>query len=479
MLAMVVASAWLLSGSLAPPANADVKPSPSPSPIVARRIATGGIYNCALRSGKVYCWGLARGHTEGKAFAIPGIDDAVEVAAGYESACARHATGRVTCWDERAQHEVEGVTGSNGIAVGAELACATVGERVACWRPQYRAAAPPVAREVLGVADAIQVAAGFYHACALERGGTVKCWGRDMDGVLGTADDSEPSFDRGTAGADAWVAQAIDFRSGKFDTKAFWKATKPLDQQLARCVDALGADEQRRTIEFEIEVDGKGLVTDVRPLRSQLGAHATEALHRCAAAAWFADAPALRPESGKPATIAAMLFVQTQDGALRTARPVLDQAVALASNGYFTCAVLADTTLQCWGYTHGFDGPGIHGNRLQSPGRPAGIDGVRGLETVSIGWRHICGRRKDGTHLCFGANADGAFGPGIETSAKFVVRDVDQKRDYVEISAGPTMSCGLRKDGTAWCWGINDGGRLGTGDPKPGIRPPARVLGLP
>lgn len=450
----------------------------SPTPIAPRRVATGGVYNCAIRSAKVYCWGLARGQAEGKAFEIPGIDDAVEVAAGYESACARHASGRVTCWNEKAQHVVEGVSGSNSVAVGAEVACATVGKRIACWSPNFSANAAPRAREVYGIDDPIQLAAGFYHACALERGGAVKCWGKDSEGTLGTADAKEPSFDRGAANSASWVAQAIGAGDTPVDTKAFWKA-ESLERSLLACVGAIGVQDERRTMELELALDGEGNITDVRPLSSQLGSHATDAMNRCATKAYLSDSPKLPPASRRPTTVGVMLFLQSRAGALRTALPVMTGAVAVASNGYFSCGILADGSPQCWGYTHGFDGPGIHGDRLQSLGRAAPVDGVTGLTTLSIGWRHVCGRRTNQTHVCFGANVDGSFGSGIPTSTKYVVRDVDKKGEYVEISAGPTMSCGLRKDDSVWCWGINDGGRLGIGHGKGGTHPPARVLGIP
>ena len=107
------------------------------------------------------------------------------------------------------------------------------------------------------------------------------------------------------------------------------------------------------------------------------------------------------------------------------------------------------------------------------------VDGVSGLETISVGWRHLCGRRRDGSHVCFGANVDGAFGADFPISTDFIVRDVDAAKAYVEISAGPTLSCGIRSDTSVWCWGINDGGRLGIGHETGGIQPPAAVVGLP
>ncbi len=49
--------------------------------------------------------------------------------------------------------------------------------------------ASPVARDDLG--DVVSLAAGANHACVVERGGAVKCWGRGRAGQLGVANFSE------------------------------------------------------------------------------------------------------------------------------------------------------------------------------------------------------------------------------------------------------------------------------------------------
>jgi alpha-tubulin suppressor-like RCC1 family protein len=35
--------------------------------------------------------------------------------------------------------------------------------------------------------------------------------------------------------------------------------------------------------------------------------------------------------------------------------------------------------------------------------------------------------------------------------------------DAVALGVGAKHSCAVRRDGTAWCWGANDVGQLGTG----------------
>jgi hypothetical protein len=72
----------------------------------------------------VVCWGendagsLGDGTTEDRLapVAVPGIDDAVEIAAATDSTCARRRAGRVTCWGPLAG---EGARGPTDVA-GAE-----------------------------------------------------------------------------------------------------------------------------------------------------------------------------------------------------------------------------------------------------------------------------------------------------------------------------------------------------------------------
>ena len=43
----------------------------------------------------------------------------------------------------------------------------------------------------VGFIDVLQVAVGSAHACALVKGGGVKCWGRNADGELGVGNQTE------------------------------------------------------------------------------------------------------------------------------------------------------------------------------------------------------------------------------------------------------------------------------------------------
>jgi len=43
--------------------------------------------------------------------------------------------------------------------------------------------------------------------------------------------------------------------------------------------------------------------------------------------------------------------------------------------------------------------------------------------------------------------------------------------DVLQVSAFADHTCAVRRDGTAWCWGYNDDGELGSGDDSDAMNP--------
>ena len=84
--------------------------------------------------------------------------------------------------------------------------------------------------------------------------------------------------------------------------------------------------------------------------------------------------------------------------------------------------------------------------------------------TLSAGYTHTCGVRQDDSAWCWGDNSAGDLGDGSTLEADTPVRvHTHSGWDWVSVTAGVEHSCGLRGDGTAWCWGDNFNGELGDG----------------
>ncbi|MGE3138106.1 MAG: RCC1 domain-containing protein [Thermoleophilia bacterium] len=144
----------------------------------ATQISTGDGHRCAVRqAGGVSCWGdNGRGElgrdpethgSSGRPLAVPGVTGVRQVAAGDSFACALRSNGTAVCWGDN-------TSGQAGAGIGNPNGDLTE--------------VPP--SEVVGLTEAVQIAAGNDHACAVRAGGSVVCWGSNQFGQLG----------RGTAG---------------------------------------------------------------------------------------------------------------------------------------------------------------------------------------------------------------------------------------------------------------------------------------
>ena len=137
------------------------------------------------------------------------------------------------------------------------------------------------------------------------------------------------------------------------------------------------------------------------------------------------------------------------------------------SAGYeHTCALMADGTPVCWGND-------FHGE--SSP--PAGEK----FTDISAGFSYTCALRQDGTPSCWGYDLFRMDPDSKELfySSRFREIDVGEtneacglladggmlcnrgrsyqiEQEVHSISSGINASCALQRDGSSWCWGIND-----------------------
>jgi alpha-tubulin suppressor-like RCC1 family protein len=139
-------------------------------------LSAGDRHTCAVLGDEeqtVSCWGegadgqLGWGSTQPRTIPakVMGLAGAVEVSAGDNHTCARTSAGLVFCW---------GANDQGQLGNGTHLATLTPG------------AVPVPMSAVDGIPlNALELAAGGAHTCALRGDHTVACWGSDAAGQLG------------------------------------------------------------------------------------------------------------------------------------------------------------------------------------------------------------------------------------------------------------------------------------------------------
>jgi alpha-tubulin suppressor-like RCC1 family protein len=106
--------------------------------------------------------------------------------------------------------------------------------------------------------------------------------------------------------------------------------------------------------------------------------------------------------------------------------------------------------------------------------KPDGALPLSSWQTATLALDHGCGIRLDGTLWCWGRNDDHQLG-GAGAAEIYMPVQVGSDM-WLAVSAYESHTCGLRADHTVLCWGGNQDGTLGTGSATDSM-PPITVPG--
>ncbi len=155
-------------------------------------------------------------------------------------------------------------------------------------------------------------------------------------------------------------------------------------------------------------------------------------------------------------------------------------ATAITAGTKHTCALLDDGTVKCWGSgnfgslglddttTRG-DSAGEMGDNLPTVDLGTG----RTATAISAGSNYTCALLDDGTVKCWGRNSTGQLGLGNtqdrgdepgEMGDNLPAVNLGTGRTATAISAGLTHTCALLDNDAVKCWGYNGYGQLGQGN---------------
>ena len=144
---------------------------------------------------------------------------------------------------------------------------------------------------------------------------------------------------------------------------------------------------------------------------------------------------------------------------------------SLTSGGGQVCALSAGVAY-CWGWNHyGQLGLGIVDTSGQVHAAPDTVAGGHRFRTLSAGWYHTCGVAADSSAFCWGLNESGQLGTGGTSSPVTTPVAVTSALKFFALAAGSDHTCGIAADSLAYCWGSNSGGGLGDGTGVPHYTP--------
>jgi alpha-tubulin suppressor-like RCC1 family protein len=146
--------------------------------------------------------------------------------------------------------------------------------------------------------------------------------------------------------------------------------------------------------------------------------------------------------------------------------------LSVSAGSEHTCAVGADHTLWCWGLdTSRQLGDGKTTNSsVPVQEKTLGVDWA----SVSAGNAYTCGVKLDGSRWCWGSNTLGQGGDGT-TTAILQPKAGDPATDWARVDAGDFAACGLRTGGALWCWGDGSAGQTGQPGAEALLPAPAQV----
>ncbi len=150
--------------------------------------------------------------------------------------------------------------------------------------------------------------------------------------------------------------------------------------------------------------------------------------------------------------------------------------VTTGSSAFHSIGLRANGTL--WGWGRNTNGQLGDNTNISKSSPVSVVGGFTDWVQVSAGGAHSIGVRANGTAWAWGLGSSGRLGDGTSSSSNTLspVSVVGGFTDWVQVSAGGAHSIGVRANGTAWAWGYNGSGQLGTNNTT-GTSSPVSVVG--
>lgn len=345
------------------------------------------------------------------------------------------------------------LVGMEEIAAGREHACARAGGNVWCWgRNNLGQVGDGTSgnirtrpTQVAGLEGATQLALGLGHSCARTADGKVSCFGDNGQGQLGN----------GTVGGSvSWVGEVTSL-SGIDVIRAGERHVLALRSDGA--VLSWGANAYGQG---GFDPEGNAGTPSLVAISSVVEISAGNR-HSCAMT------------RGGTSPAEAWCWGNNHVGELGIGSiedknyfgPMhvvsLPNISFIASGHETSCAITAGTEVYCWGRNDkGQLGFGPSGNNQPTPAKVLVLKDAFG---ISLGDKHTCAWKVDGSLWCWGDNEQSQFGQKTTSAMEPVPARLDLPFGTKQLAIGGAFSCALTLEGAVYCFGDNSYGQLGNG----------------
>jgi alpha-tubulin suppressor-like RCC1 family protein len=448
----------------------------------AAKLSTRGSHSCAVRSdGTLWCWGsnasgeLGLGNnvgqfcygTGGGCMPLPLVadvagSDVTGVAVGSTFTCVLTQAGSVRCWGGNAGGQLGDGTNATPklIPVDTRL-CELGGGAGSGGRTGAGGAGGAAGSSDAGACTVEELVLSDQHTCVRKGDGSLWCWGANSHGELGTgkAGASSPSpvktltigasFTTAGAGQDHTCALEANGSLWCWGYAPFGPLGGPSGNDACSCEPAPA---QVGTLGYEVAGIGIG------------GGGGCAIKNDRSLWCWGSNRDG---ELGIGST------AETAGTAEVMALGKTTMEVVVGSS--HACALKKDGTVWCWGSNNQCqlgDGttqaPYCGGVNCSTLPRQVTALGTATTHLEASG-NTTCALRKDGTLWCWGSNGGGQLGIGVAppyggpTPCGAPAAVATLGNTVTGVALGAVHACAVKMDGSLYCWGLADQGRLGTG----------------
>jgi alpha-tubulin suppressor-like RCC1 family protein len=387
-----------------------------------------------------------------------------ELVSALHHTCVLLDSGRAACWGLNDLGQLATQPSTGAFDVLDPLGIATTEE---AYYNGHAAVIEPLA-------EVRQVATGDSHVCALLGDQTVSCWGDAGGGQLGAGDFSEHDCEGRPCNRRPVLVPGLEgvteLSLGGFHSCALDGAGR------LRCWGSLAVGVETESLSTcdgmpcatePVRVPAPGQVVQVVSGFSHACMLLAEGEVRCWGVNALGSVGVVSPRVDTGFGVSVYSNVELP---ARVELPLPATALFAAGSGFYSCAVLQDGALYCWGEnTYGQLGAGEPGESCPEGGgdelycsvTPLASGFEQQAELYAFGELHACAVTADGELYCWGYGARGQLGLEVELLSECAdgrlcspsPQLVPTESRTLDVAVGSRFTCVLQEDERVLCWG--------------------------